>query len=451
MGLLAPASARLLVSAALVSAAFVSAARAAPPPAPASQAEPAPRAQAIPRAPTNDGWARALAIDAAAGPWSSLGATEDGRAACDRGEAPDVWFAWTPERSSSVRVRLEPEPAFDAVLSLHALGAGGELLALACDDGAGRPGAPRELRHEARASVPVWLRVAGRDGARGRFTLALVGEAGAPPRALPPAHGARARALPIAPGLHAGFTRGLPGEPGACLHASEDAWFSYVPARTGRVSLASCGLEGTTSDASLAVEAEGELVACSSCSPQTVSAFLARAGVRYTIRVGSTGGASGAFALRLRGPPAAEGALAPAVGEGEHLLSLVGREPATGGEPRLILRHVPRADGELLVTTCASSSPAIGAYGARTSLALFEADPRTPEARPLPATSVLRRARGGLTPQPFVRASVRRGRTVWIQVGADARGALEPLRLDVELLTAAEARAPAPEASEEAR
>lgn len=120
-----------------------------------------------PGPPENDECANATPIGEGNFSGTTIGATGAVESGCAFNDVNDVWYVYTPSQSGDAAI-LTCESGFDTVLSVYDACDG---VQLACnDDGCGTGSA---VQVSVTQGVPVYIRIAGYDGARGNYALTV--------------------------------------------------------------------------------------------------------------------------------------------------------------------------------------------------------------------------------------------------------------------------------------
>ncbi len=108
---------------------------------------------------------------------STVAMTNDGSASCGTTDsAPDMWYSYTPDSSSSATFSLCSGTTYDAALSIHTGCPGTVANEVGCDDdGCGTTGGPATVTIPVTASQTYLVRVTGYNGSSGNFTLTISG------------------------------------------------------------------------------------------------------------------------------------------------------------------------------------------------------------------------------------------------------------------------------------
>lgn len=396
---------------------------------------------ALAQAPFNDSWERALGFGDGFGlRGTNAGATSDGSSACDVGASLDVWYVYTAEQSSVVRVITHF--GIDTVLSLHRLELGQRLVPLSCNDDGSSPHLDSDLSWTAQAGVPYFLRLTGKNGQTGQFGIQI----GSIARPVQPANASRETALSIWPGEYHGYSRGGTGVPTICQSLGEGLWFTYVPKTSGTASVSTGSttdlLLDTQYDTAIDLEENGVVIVCRDTEggPDGIT-FPVQAGAEYTIRIGSGGtGETGSYAMTLVGPECVGRTCddPEPIAEGTHLVSLVGATASGSSncsvspEVARYFSYVAPSSGTLNVSTCGTTSAAVQGYAVDAHLSLHAGCPADPTSEVVCSTSSPG-CTGGFGPEPLVSMPVTQGQAVLIRLAARADGQLTPIQLEISL------------------
>ncbi|MGB0715480.1 MAG: hypothetical protein ACPGXK_06360 [Phycisphaerae bacterium] len=254
----------------------------------------------------NDDCGTAVSICPGSFESTTFGTTSDGSTSCDpTPSVPDSWYRYVPLTDGVLTVSTCGS-LLNSVVSIHSSCSDLPGDELACNDDS--CGTQSEVSLAVNAGTAYLIRVAGRGGNSGPFTLTVDG----PACATGPAENDECvYASSLAEGrtrftTNSGATDG-PDEAAACgglsdTQLSSDVWFCYEPSCSGTLELKLCD---TDFDAALAVydscvcptEAGASLCVGSDCGDPATTTLPVVAGQSLLIRVGGLQGASGTGTL----------------------------------------------------------------------------------------------------------------------------------------------------------
>lgn len=227
---------------------------------------------------------------------STDGATGVPETPCATDDDKDVWHLFKPSESATYTVGL-CDSAFDTTLGIFDAAAA---TLLACDDD--RCGPQSRVIVDLTKGIAYDIRVAGKGGVTGNYTLSVAKTAGPPGSA--PANDTCESALPLALDTpYAGNTDGATGTAAfnCAVNDDLDVWHTFMPSFSGFYEISLCGSDFDTTLSVLNGCGDDEL-ACNddACGKQSEVFLRMTAGTPYYIRVSGYNNATGSYTIAIR-------------------------------------------------------------------------------------------------------------------------------------------------------